>query len=100
MTSLPPCRRILDVIRVNHQVTTWKRSHIPNPEIPNPTNHGWKISDGLLQSHWFDGNELPGQLVDIAARNKDDSGDDESNTKFNAESDVDALFIDSDNDLT
>ena len=53
----------------------WKKSHIHNPEIPYPTNHGWEMSDGLLQSHWFDGNELPDQLVDIAARNEDDSGD-------------------------
>ena len=28
------------------------------------------MSDGLLQSHWFDGNELPDQLVDIVARNE------------------------------
>ena len=74
----------------------WKRSRIHNPEIPNINNHGWKMSDGLLQLHWFDGNELPDQLVDIAARNKDDSGDDKSDTKFDAESDVARLFIDSD----
>ena len=43
----------------------------------------------------FDGNELPDQLVDIAARNEDDSGD-MSDTKFDAESDVARLLIDSD----
>ena len=58
------------------------------------------MSDGVLHPHWFDGNELPDRLVDIAARNKDDSGDDESDTKFDAKSDDAALFIDSDNDLT
>ena len=74
----------------------WKRSRIHNPEIPYPTNHGWEMSDGLLQPHWFEGYELPDQLVDIAARNEDESGDDKSDTKFDAESDVARLFIDSD----
>ena len=58
------------------------------------------MSDGLPQSHWFDRNELPDLLVDIAAGNKDDCGDDESDTEFDGESDVAALFIDSDKDLT
>ena len=49
----------------------WKRSHIPHPEIPNPTSRGWKMSDGPLQPHWFDGNKLPDQLVGIAARNEE-----------------------------
>ena len=90
------------LVRIKYQVTMWKRSHVPNSEIPNPTNHGWKMSDGLLPPHWFHGNELPDQLVDIAARNEDDSGYDESDTEFNAESDTESdvveLFIDSDDD--
>ena len=76
----------------------WKRSHIPNPEIPNPTNHGWIMSGGLLQPHWFYGNKLPDQLVDIVARNEDDRGDDQSDTEFDAKSDVTELFIDSEDD--
>ena len=48
--------------------------------------------------HCFDGNKLPVQLVAITARNEDYSGDDESDTEFDAESDVAGLFIDSDDD--
>ena len=38
MTSLPPCKRTLEqqLNRFNYQVTIWKRSHMPNPRIPDP----------------------------------------------------------------
>ena len=81
----------------------WKRSHIPNPDIPSLTNHGWILADGLLQPHWFNGNELPNQLEDIEARNEEhDSGDDETDTESDAESDAESdmvgIFFDSDDE--
>ena len=101
MVSLLPCRRTLEqhAIRVNNQVAMWKRSHILNPEIPNPTSRGWKCLMDYYRC--FDGSEHPDQLEDIVGRN-DDSGDNENDTKFDAESDtgsdVAELFIDSDDD--
>ena len=88
MSSLPPCKRALEqqMLRVNYQVATWKRSHISNPDIPEPANHGWKMGSGLLRPHWFDGQEMPQQLVEISAANYTylNSSDDESDTNSDA----------------
>ena len=78
-----------------------KTSHISNPSIPDPTKHGWKFTDGLLQPHLFDGSELPDQLVEIAATDVKDSGDDsktESDAELDYQLDVAKIFMDSDDD--
>ncbi|KAH3837095.1 hypothetical protein DPMN_110473 [Dreissena polymorpha] len=60
LSVLPPCKQCLlqHIRRVNYQVGIWKRSHIPDPDIPLATEgHGWtKNTDtGLIEPLWIDG---------------------------------------------
>ena len=96
MASLPPCRRSLvqHIRRVNHQVGIWKRSHVPEPQIPNPSpGHGWEETNGILDPLWFDGDVLPRVLADIAqvdTDNEDSDSDidqDEEETGIESETD-------------
>jgi len=67
--SLPPCRRSLEqhIRRVNYQVGIWKRSHIPEPDVPDvKSGHGWVLKDDKLEPLWYTGDVLPQQLIDIA----------------------------------
>ena len=62
IASLPPCRMALEqhIRKSNYQVGIWKRAHINNPEIPDPTEgHGWIKIDGCLEPCWVDGPILP-----------------------------------------
>ena len=84
MSMMPPCRRSLEqhIKRVNYQVGIWKRSHIPNPDIPLASDgHGWTLVNSKLEPLWYNGEVLPIQLADIsegsAATVADDSGDSE-----------------------
>ena len=48
-----------DIKRVNYQVGIWKRSHISQPDIPEPFNHhGWTKEDGQIVPDWFEGQNL------------------------------------------
>jgi hypothetical protein len=69
--SLPPCQSTLQehLKRVNFQVGIWKRAHVPQPELPDPTcpmhGHGWTIEDGVFQPKWSGSEVLPHELADI-----------------------------------
>ena len=52
LSTQPTCRRSLKqhIRRVNFQVATWKRAHIPNPDVPYAAEgHGWENRNGCLQ---------------------------------------------------
>ena len=53
MASLALCKKTLEqhLKRVIHTVGTWKQSHLANPDIPDPVNHGWILVNDLLQPH-------------------------------------------------
>ena len=37
----------------NFQVGIWKRAHIAQPDVPNPSQgHGWTMVDGSLEPLW------------------------------------------------
>ena len=61
ISSCPPCKRVFikHVRRVNYQETMWKGAHETNSAIPAPTEHGWKITNGILDILWFEGQSLP-----------------------------------------
>ena len=96
MSSLPPCKRTLreHIKRVNYQVAIWRSAHQPNPDIPHPDQHGWKMVDGHLQPLWFQGDDIPAQLVDVCLRSSDDSEEDDDDSL------VDVDEINSDFDLS
>ena len=86
LRSLPPCRRSLEqhIQRVNYQVGIWKRSHIPEPDVPDvKSGHGWVLKDDKLETLWYTGDVLPQQLIDIA----DDAVEPDSD-----DSDADCLY--------
>ncbi len=78
MSSMPPCKRSLvqHVQRVNYQVGIWKRSYIAEPDIPDPEGHNWRIAEELLQPLWYDGQEIPDQLVEDTDEDNYGSNDD------------------------
>ena len=94
MSSLPPCKKTLEqhLKRVIHTVGTWKQSHLPNPDIPDPVNHGWILVNNVLQPHWFDDEEIPLNLADVEITDESDS--DENEFSSDAESEI---MSDSDN---
>ena len=83
LSLIPPCRSVLKmhIKRVNYQVLLWKKSFMPNPNLPPPEEHGWKQSDeaGLLDFDWCEGSVMPNELIDVASmdgeQNEDTDGD-------------------------
>ena len=67
LSELPPCRRSLipHIQRVNYRAAQWKRSHIHQIELPPPTDHGWTMTDDILEPLWSDGPVLPPSLIGI-----------------------------------
>ena len=57
LSKLPPCRRSLisHIQWVNYRAAQWKRSHIHQIELPPPTDHGWTMTDDILEPLWSDG---------------------------------------------
>ena len=66
--TLPPCRKSLrqHIKRANYQTCIWKRAHVPDSEIPPPTEgHGWVLIDSKMEPLWTEEDILPQQLADI-----------------------------------
>ena len=55
--------------------------------IPDPEYCGWENVNGLLQPHWFDGKEMPLQLIDVEVTYDSDSDEDEDEVSSDVESD-------------
>ena len=80
------------VKRVNYKVGIWKISHMANPEVPNPEEHGWKMVDGMLQPQWFQDRAIPEKLEELEKRDlcKDDESDSENEYLFDSETQSDS----------
>ena len=67
LANLPPCFSSLKqhIKQVNYQVRIWKLAEENFPERPQPTNHGWKLTEMGLEPLWSEENILPTQLVDL-----------------------------------
>ena len=67
LSMLPPCRRSLlpHIKRVNYRVAQWKHSYVNIVDLPTPTEHGWQINQGILESVWSEGPILPLRRVDL-----------------------------------
>ena len=87
MSSFPPCSKSLKqhVKRANYQTAIWKRSHVPNADIPNASEgHGWHVSDGILQPLWTEEVEeltLPESVIDDLVRESERNEDDQSESE-------------------
>ena len=59
--------------RVNYPVAQWKRSDEPHPALPSQTEHGWCLSNGVLEPVWCDEEIVPQSLVDLLAEDCDEN---------------------------
>ena len=99
MSSLPPCKKTLreHVNRVNYQGAIWRSAHQPNPDIPDPEQHGWRLVHGHLQPVWFQGEDIPAQLADVRLQTGDESDEDDDDNVEDVD-DVNSDLDVSDND--
>lgn len=77
MSLLPPCHRSLrmHIKRANYQALIWYQADHPNPNIPQPEEHGWRIASGQLEINWTDGDLMPQDLVDLLPEDDQGSND-------------------------
>ena len=96
LATLPPCRSVLEqhVLRCNFQTGIWKLAHVPEPEVPRPTDgHGWVMEDDIMKPKWTNGIVMPKKLVDILEEivDTDDSDSDlDSESDFLSDSDTES----------
>ena len=50
MQALPPTSNALrfHIQRAHHQASVWRQAHCTHPNVPEPTMHGWTLTDGQL----------------------------------------------------
>ena len=54
--------------RANFQAAIWKRAHLPEYDVPAPTDgHGWEVSKGSMEPEWNSTDMLPQSIVDLLA---------------------------------
>ena len=85
-SSVPPLQGSLNehLKRANFQAAIWKRAHLPEYDVPAPTDgHGWEVSEGSMKPKWNSTDILPQSIVDLLA---EELGDVEA--QENSESDV------------
>jgi hypothetical protein len=80
-SALPPCKNVLTkhILRANYQTGIWKRSHIPNANIPKPSeSNGWILESDYAQPLWYDGDPTPEEVVGVMGDTESESeGDDD-----------------------
>lgn len=66
-SQLPPCKDCLQqhMKRVNYQAAVWKRALIAQPNIPNPTEHGWILVNGVLEAKWMTDSPAPTSVLEM-----------------------------------
>ena len=65
-STLLPCEDSLQqhIQRANYQAGVWQRYLQRNPDVPEPTTHGWvRTEDGSLKIDWMQGHAAPDALV-------------------------------------
>ena len=88
LSKLPPspCRRSLvpHMKHVNYTVAHWKRSDVNMLQVPAPTDHGWALSEDILEPVWSQGAVLPSYVADIldSDMHMDDQQDNEEDSDF------------------
>ena len=69
-------------------MAVWKRAHLNNPEIPNPSeDHGWKVIDGTIEPLWVNGEVIPPKLADILEGTVDDDDNDDLYSDMDSDDD-------------
>ena len=67
--DLPPCRSSLKLhaLRANYQAAIWRRAIFPQPEIPSPHDHGWKINNDNNETKivWLGTEPAPNEVLEL-----------------------------------
>ena len=69
-STLPPCEDSLQqhIQRANYQAGVWQRSLQRNPDVPEPTCHGWVRTEvGSLKIDWMHGHAAPDAVLELLA---------------------------------
>lgn len=63
-SSLPPCKSELfqQFLRANYIASIWNYAHQKQPTTFTPENNGWTLEENQYHFHWFDGDQLPGDV--------------------------------------
>lgn len=63
-SSLPPCETELfqQFLRANYIASIWNNANEKQPSIFTPENNGWTLEENQYHFHWFDGDQLPGDV--------------------------------------
>ena len=66
--TLPPCKAELhkQIKRTAFIAHLWRHAYLPQPTEFSPTDYGWEESENKLIFQWFDGDQLPQSIDDIA----------------------------------
>lgn len=88
-SSFQSCRDVLtNKLKHAHYVTSvWKHALLPNPVLLNPADYGWIDADNLYSIKWFDGCELPKNVMDILDSDTDNSENEDDEPQY--DSDID-----------
>ena len=103
-SMLPPCKDVLlqKFARCNYVAYLWKHAHLRHPlENMQPTDHGWKEVNGVLEPVWFIGSQMPTVLsdtmeLDDVIEEEDDDDDNDSITDDDSDDNGDSDEDDND----
>ena len=100
-SSIPPSHVCL-AEHSNFQTAIWKRAHLPEYDIPAPTDgHGWEINEGVLEPKWNSGDILPQNIVDLLLEEgdfEDAEEEDDSDVESDVGSDQELIFSEDSDD--
>nr|XP_046476690.1 uncharacterized protein LOC124216338 isoform X2 [Neodiprion pinetum] len=73
---LPPCKAELQkqLKRTAYIAHLWRHAYLPQPTEFLPTDYGWQESEDKLVFEWFEGNQLPKSIDDIAINSEENQG--------------------------
>ena len=90
-STLPPSRPVLaqKLNRTNFVTMIWRNAHLQDPisDSINPTQSGWKLTDGKYQMVWFVGDQMPKDIAEHITANQpsDNTDQDEYESSFDSD---------------
>ena len=61
------------ILRANFVAAIWKRVHLPSPCLGSPVGQGWLLDDKVYRLYWYDGDQLPKNIIIYKALGQSDS---------------------------
>ena len=64
--------------RTNYVATPWKKARVHQACVLKAEDSGWKLNESAYRINWFEGEQLPQNIVDIQDEEDTDSEEDSS----------------------